>query len=146
MPAAKPASNPVKPSTTSTNISKPSTSTPSNPMKSSTTSTNISKPTPRISSSVSKPSTSTPSNPMKVEEVSVGRPKLDLAEYKQVSIDDQMRISKEHNRKSAEEKKAANKAAMGDTKKSAPKKDTRTDAEKMTDATGPRKGSNYRGD
>ena len=25
-------------------------------------------------------------------------------------------------------------------------KDTRTDAEKMTDATGPRKGSNYRGD
>ena len=26
------------------------------------------------------------------------------------------------------------------------KKDTRTDAQKMTDATGPRPGSNYRGD
>ena len=63
-----------------------------------------------------------------------------------LSIDDMMRISQEHNRKSPEEKKAANKAVMGNVKKVAPKKDTRTDDEKMTDATGPRPGSNYRGD
>ena len=63
-----------------------------------------------------------------------------------LSIDDQMRISKEYNRKSPEEKKAANKKAMGNVKKVAPKKDTRTDAQKMTDATGPRPGSRYRGD
>ena len=36
-------------------------------------------------------------------------------------------------------------AAMS-SKKTAPKKDTRTSAQKMTDATGPRPGSNYRGD
>ena len=48
------------------------------------------------------------------------------------------------NRKSPEEKKAANKKAMGNVKKVAPKKDTRTDAQKMTDATGPRPGSRYR--
>jgi hypothetical protein len=63
-----------------------------------------------------------------------------------LSIDDQMKISKEHNRKSPEEKLAANKKAMGNVKKVAPKKDTRTDAQKMTDATGPRPGSRYRGD
>ena len=63
-----------------------------------------------------------------------------------LSIDDQMRISREYNRKSPEEKKAANKKAMGNVKKVAPKKDTRTDAQKMTDATGPRPGSRYRGD
>ena len=57
-----------------------------------------------------------------------------------------MRISKEYNRKSPEEKKAANKKAMSGIKKGTPKKDTRTDAEKMTDATGPRPGSRYRGD
>ena len=65
---------------------------------------------------------------------------------KELSVDDQMRISKEHNRKSAEEKKAANEKAMGDRPKAEKEKDERTDAEKMTDATGPRKGSNYRGD
>ena len=65
---------------------------------------------------------------------------------KELSIDDQMKISREYNRKSPEEKKAANKKAMGDIKKVAPKKDTRTDAQKMTDATGPRPGSRYRGD
>lgn len=64
----------------------------------------------------------------------------------ELSIDDQMRIAREHNRKSKEEKLAANKKAMGDVKKQAPKKDTRTDAQKMTDATGPRPGSRYRGD
>ena len=63
-----------------------------------------------------------------------------------LSVDDQMRISREYNRKSPEEKKAANKKAMGNVKKVAPKKDTRTDAQKMTDATGPRPGSRYRGD
>ena len=40
----------------------------------------------------------------------------------------------------------ANKAALGAVKKVAQKKDERTDAEKMTDATGPRPGSRYRGD
>ena len=69
-----------------------------------------------------------------------------FTEGKSLSIDDQMRISREHNRKSPEEKKAANKKAMGNVKKVAPKKDTRTDAQKMTDATGPRPGSRYRGD
>ena len=63
-----------------------------------------------------------------------------------LSIDDQMKISRDYNRMSPEEKKAANKKAMGNVKKVAPKKDTRTDAQKMTDATGPRPGSRYRGD
>ena len=69
-----------------------------------------------------------------------------FTEGKSLSIDDQMKISREHNRKSPEEKMAANKKAMGNVKKVAPKKDTRTDAQKMTDATGPRPGSRYRGD
>ena len=64
----------------------------------------------------------------------------------ELSIDDQMRIAREHNRKSKEEKLAANKAALGKVKKVAQKKDERTDAQKMTDATGPRPGSRYRGD
>ena len=63
-----------------------------------------------------------------------------------LSIDDQMRISRDYNRKSPEEKRALNKKAMGTIKKMATKKDTRTDAQKMTDATGPRPGSRYRGD
>tara|TARA_B100000003_G_scaffold60376_1_gene53888 strand:+ start:330 stop:1310 length:981 start_codon:yes stop_codon:yes gene_type:complete len=65
---------------------------------------------------------------------------------KELSIDDQMKISREYNRKSPEEKKAANKKAVAGIPKGKPKKDTRTDAEKMTDATGPRPGSRYRGD
>ena len=69
-----------------------------------------------------------------------------FSEKKELSIDDQMRISKDYNRMSDEEKKEANKKAMGDRPKAEPKKDERTDAEKMHDATGPRKGSNYRGD
>ena len=53
-----------------------------------------------------------------------------------------MKISQDYNRMSPEEKLAANKKAMGNVKKVAPKKDTRTDAEKMTDAVGkPRMGS-----
>ena len=63
-----------------------------------------------------------------------------------LSVDDQMRISKEYNRKSPEEKKALNKKAVAGIPKTPPKKDTRTDAQKMTDATGPRPGSRYRGD
>ena len=63
-----------------------------------------------------------------------------------LSIDQQMKISRDHNRKSPEEKKAANMKALGTIKKVAAKKDTRTDAQKMTDATGPRPGSRYRGD
>ena len=60
---------------------------------------------------------------------------------KELSIADQMRISREYNRKSPEEKRAANKKAMGNVKKVAPKKDTRTDAQKMADAyASPRKG------
>ena len=58
-----------------------------------------------------------------------------------LSVKDQMRISQEYNRMSPEEKKAANKKALGTIKKVAPKKDTRTDAQKMADAyASPRKG------
>ena len=64
----------------------------------------------------------------------------------EMSIKDQMRISKEYNRKSPEEKKAIHKKAVAGIPKGKPKKDTRTDAQKMTDATGPRPGSRYRGD
>ena len=63
-----------------------------------------------------------------------------------LSIDQQMKISRDHNRKSPEERKAANMKALSGLKKGTPKKDTRTDAQKMTDATGPRPGSRYRGD
>ena len=64
----------------------------------------------------------------------------------QMSVKDQMKISQEFNRKSPEEKKAFYKKALSSIKKGTPKKDTRTDAQKMTDATGPRPGSHYRGD
>ena len=64
----------------------------------------------------------------------------------ELSIDDQMKISRDYNRMSPEEKKKANKKVMGKIKKVKREKDKRTDAEKMADATGPRKGSNYRGD
>ena len=60
----------------------------------------------------------------------------------ELSVDDEMKISQAYNRMSPEEKKAANKKAMGNVKKVAAKIDTRTDAEKMTDAVGkPRMGS-----
>ena len=59
-----------------------------------------------------------------------------------LSVDQQMKISQDYNRMSPEQKRAANIKAMGNVKKVAPKKDTRTDAEKMTDAVGkPRMGS-----
>ena len=63
-----------------------------------------------------------------------------------LSVDDQMRISRDYNRMSPEDRKAANQRVMGKVKKMARAKDTRTDAQKMTDATGPRPGSRYRGD
>ena len=63
----------------------------------------------------------------------------------ELSIDDQMRISREaaKGRNPKPDHKAIRAKQMKNSK--APK-DTRTDAQKMTDATGPRKGSNYRGD
>ena len=61
---------------------------------------------------------------------------------KELSVDQQMKISQKYNKMSPEQKKAANKKAMGNVAKVAPKKDTRTDAQKMTDAVGkPRMGS-----
>ena len=59
-----------------------------------------------------------------------------------------MKISRrDHNRKSPEEKKSSKlKKLLGAIKKVKREKDTRTDAQKMTDATGPRPGSRYRGD
>ena len=64
----------------------------------------------------------------------------------ELSVDQQMKISQEYNRKSPEEKRAANSKLLGAIKKVRREKDTRTDAQKMTDATGPRPGSRYRGD
>ena len=59
-----------------------------------------------------------------------------------LSVDDQMRISRDYNRMSPEEKRAANKKVLGSIKKVKREKDTRTDAQKMTDAVGkPRMGS-----
>ena len=64
---------------------------------------------------------------------------------KELSIEDQMRISRESakNRNPNPDHKAIRAKQMKDSK--APK-DTRSDKEKMTDATGPRPGSRYRGD
>ena len=86
------------------------------------------------------------------ERVAAHRERDDAAKDKkakmkeELSIDQQMKISREYNRMTPEEKRKANKKVMGNTKKFPPKKDTRTDAQKMTDATGPRPGSRYRGD
>ena len=52
----------------------------------------------------------------------------------ELSVDQQMKISRDYNRMTPEQKKAANKKAMGNVKKVAPKKDTRTDSQKMADA------------
>ena len=74
------------------------------------------------------------------------QPAKAMGEAKELSVDDQMKISRDHNRKSPEEKKAANSKLLGAIKKVKREKDTRTDAQKMTDATGPRPGSRYIGD
>ena len=68
---------------------------------------------------------------------------------KELSIDDQMRISREANAKRKPYKDGDHQKSCAAQLKSAAKKakkDTRTDDEKMTDATGPRPGSRYRGD
>ena len=66
-----------------------------------------------------------------------------------LSIEDQMRISREANAKRKPyqpgDRQKQRAAQLKNVAKNA-KKDTRTDAEKMADATGPRPGSRYRGD
>ena len=66
-----------------------------------------------------------------------------------LSVDDQMRISREANAKRKPyqpgDRQKQRAAQIRQMAKNAPK-DTRTDAQKMTDATGPRPGSRYRGD
>jgi len=61
-----------------------------------------------------------------------------------LSVDDQMRISREASKK--RNPNPDHKAIRGKMLKKPLPKDTRTDAQKMTDATGPRPGSRYRGD
>jgi hypothetical protein len=80
---------------------------------------------------------------------SKAEPTKAMGEAKELSIADQMRISREAAAKrkpyqpgDREKQRAAQLKQMA---KNAPK-DTRTDAQKMTDATGPRPGSRYRGD
>ena len=74
-----------------------------------------------------------------------GQGQAKMAEAKELSIDDQMRISREAAK--GRNPKPDHKAIRGRMLAKAPKtKDTRTDAEKMADATGPRPGSRYRGD
>ena len=72
-----------------------------------------------------------------------------MGEGKELSIDDQMRISREANAKRKPyqpgDRQKQRAAQIKQMAKNAPK-DTRTDAQKMTDATGPRPGSRYRGD
>ena len=72
-----------------------------------------------------------------------------VEQKEEMSIKDQMRISREANAKRKPyqpgDHQKARAAMLKNAAKNA-KKDTRTDAEKMADATGPRKGSNYRGD
>lgn len=72
-----------------------------------------------------------------------------FSERKELSIDDQMRISREAAAKRKPYKDGDHQRARAKQLKNAAKnakKDTRTDAQKMTDATGPRPGSRYRGD
>jgi hypothetical protein len=72
-----------------------------------------------------------------------------MGEAKELSIDDQMRISREANAKRKPyqpgDRQKQRAAQIKQMAKNAAK-DTRTDAQKMTDATGPRPGSRYRGD
>ena len=72
-----------------------------------------------------------------------------MGEGKELSIDQQMKISRDaaKNRKPYQpgDRQKQRAAQIKQMAKNAPK-DTRTDAQKMTDATGPRPGSRYRGD
>ena len=82
----------------------------------------------------------------KVEKKKVKKEETELQE-KELSIDDQMRISREAAAKRKPYKDGDHRRARAKQLKNAVKqKDTRTDAQKMTDATGPRPGSRYRGD
>ena len=76
-------------------------------------------------------------------------PAKEMSEGKELSIDDQMRISREANAKRKPyqpgDRQKQRAAQIRQMAKNAAK-DTRTDAQKMTDATGPRPGSRYRGD
>ena len=88
--------------------------------------------------------------------IAVKQLKRDAAELKNesidekyLSVDDQMRISREANAKRKPyqpgDRQKQRAAQLKQMAKNAPK-DTRTDAQKMSDATGPRPGSRYRGD
>ena len=72
-----------------------------------------------------------------------------MGEGKELSIDQQMKISREANAKRKPyqpgDRQKQRAAQIKQMAKNAAK-DTRTDAQKMTDATGPRPGSRYRGD
>ena len=72
-----------------------------------------------------------------------------MDEGKELSIDQQMKISREANAKRKPyqpgDRMKQRAAQIKQMVKNAPK-DTRTDAQKMADATGPRPGSRYRGD
>ena len=63
-------------------------------------------------------------------------PEGELVE-KKLSVDQQMKISQKYNRMTPEQRKAANNKVMGNVPKVAPKKDTRTSNQQMTDAVGP---------
>ena len=67
-----------------------------------------------------------------------------FTEGKSLSIDDQMKISRDAAK--GRNPNPDHKAIRGKMLKKLLPKDTRTDAQKMTDATGPRPGSRYRGD
>ena len=62
----------------------------------------------------------------------------------ELSIDQQMKISRDAAK--GRNPKPDHKAIRAKMLKKPLPKDTRTDAQKMTDATGPRPGSRYRGD
>ena len=79
-----------------------------------------------------------------VTNVDTGKVTKLKTEAKELSIDDQMRISREAAK--SRNPKPDHKAIRGKMLRKPLPKDTRTDAEKMTDATGPRPGSRYRGD
>ena len=63
-----------------------------------------------------------------------------------LSVDDQMKISRDAAAKRKPYKDGDHQRARAKMLKKPLPKDTRTDAQKMTDATGPRPGSRYRGD
>ena len=78
----------------------------------------------------------------RVKAMKTRKEEVELQE-KELSIDQQMKISRDAAAKRKPYKDGDHRRARA--AKNA-KKDTRTDAQKMTDATGPRPGSRYRGD